>query len=163
MFITELALLGRKKPISMLPHLLRLQHYKVVSKAECLLQVTLWYGSIYLVFMFIYYGASSEWVYWVLNWDRPSALGLYALLPLLLFAAHVIWYVFWHLHVFDSHTCNLLIAYSICLMRRESFSGLLKESVCRGFIIRAARWQSQRTEAQSTALKLPVLRGGCAH
>lgn len=55
------------------------------------LQVTLWYGSIYLVFMFIYYGASSEWVYWVLDWDRPSALALYALLPLLLFAAHVVW------------------------------------------------------------------------
>ncbi len=55
------------------------------------LQVTLWYGSVYLVFMFIYYGASSEWVYWVLDWDRPSALALYALLPLLLFAAHVIW------------------------------------------------------------------------
>ncbi len=54
-----------------------------------LLQVTLWYGTIYLVFMFIYYGASSEWVYWVLNWDKPSALGLYALLPLLLFAAHL--------------------------------------------------------------------------
>lgn len=56
-----------------------------------LLQVTLWYGTIYLVFMFIYYGASSEWVYWVLNWDKPSALGLYALLPLLLFAAHLVW------------------------------------------------------------------------
>ena len=55
------------------------------------LQVTLWYGSIYLVFMFIYYGASSEWVYWVLDWDRPSALAMYALLPLLLFAAHVVW------------------------------------------------------------------------
>ena len=55
------------------------------------LQVTLWYGSIYLLFMFIYYGASSEWVYWVLDWDRPSALALYALLPLLLFAAHVVW------------------------------------------------------------------------
>jgi hypothetical protein len=55
------------------------------------LQVTLWYGSIYLVFMFIYFGASSEWVYWVLDWDRPSALAMYALLPLLLFAAHVVW------------------------------------------------------------------------
>lgn len=53
--------------------------------------MTLWYGSIYLLFMFIYYGASSEWVYWVLDWDRPSALALYALLPLLLFAAHVVW------------------------------------------------------------------------
>ena len=53
--------------------------------------MTLWYGTIYLVFMFTYYGASSEWVYWVLNWDKPSALGLYALLPLLLFAAHVVW------------------------------------------------------------------------
>ncbi|CAK0756813.1 hypothetical protein CVIRNUC_002486 [Coccomyxa viridis] len=55
-------------------------------------QVTLWYGSLYLVFMFIYYGASSEWVYWVLDWDRPSALVLYALLPLLLFAAFCVWY-----------------------------------------------------------------------
>ena len=62
-----------------------------MSRGSSILQVTLWYGSLYLVFMFIYYGASSEWVYWVLDWDRPSALVLYALLPLLLFAAFCVW------------------------------------------------------------------------
>ncbi|BDA46508.1 hypothetical protein COCOBI_08-6020 [Coccomyxa sp. Obi] len=55
-------------------------------------QVILIYGTVYLVFMFIYHGASTEWVYSVLDWDKPSSLGLYVFLPLALFIAFVIWY-----------------------------------------------------------------------
>ena len=53
--------------------------------------MTLIYGTVYLAFMFIYYGASSEWVYYVLDWDQPSALGLYVFLPLALFVAFLVW------------------------------------------------------------------------
>ncbi|EIE23835.1 hypothetical protein COCSUDRAFT_62367 [Coccomyxa subellipsoidea C-169] len=55
-------------------------------------QVLLIYGTVYLVFMFIYYGASTEWVYVVLDWDKPASLGLYVFLPFALFISFVIWY-----------------------------------------------------------------------
>lgn len=54
-------------------------------------QVLLIYGTVYLVFMFIYHGASTEWVYSVLDWDKPASLGLYVFLPLALFISFVIW------------------------------------------------------------------------
>ena len=54
-------------------------------------QVVLVYGTVYLVFMFIYHGASSEWVYYVLDWDKPSALALYLTLPVVLFVTFVVW------------------------------------------------------------------------
>lgn len=41
--------------------------------------------------MFIYYGASTEWVYSVLDWDKPASLGLYVFLPFALFISFVIW------------------------------------------------------------------------
>ena len=64
---------------------------QITTVLHWLLQVTLIYGTVYIVFMFIYYGASSEWVYYVLDWDKPSALGLYVFLPLALFVAFLIW------------------------------------------------------------------------
>lgn len=57
----------------------------------CGLQVVLLYGTVYLVFMFIYHGASSEWVYSVLDWDKASSLALYVFLPLALFISFLIW------------------------------------------------------------------------
>lgn len=54
-------------------------------------QVLLIYGTVYLVFMFIYHDASTEWVYSVLDWDKPASLGLYVFLPLALFISFVIW------------------------------------------------------------------------
>lgn len=56
-------------------------------------KVVLTYGTVYLIFMFIYHGASTEWVYSVLDWDKPSSLALYAFLPLALFICFVIWCV----------------------------------------------------------------------
>ena len=68
------------------------QELDVQSKG-CLgaMQVILIYGTVYLVFMFIYHGASTEWVYSVLDWDKPSSLALYVFLPLALFIAFVVW------------------------------------------------------------------------
>ncbi|KAK9863686.1 hypothetical protein WJX84_006530 [Apatococcus fuscideae] len=55
-------------------------------------QVVLWYGTVYLIFMWIYHDASSHWVYDVLDWTKPWAVPLYLPLPLLLFAAFMFWY-----------------------------------------------------------------------
>ena len=56
-----------------------------------LLQVTLGYGTVYLLFMWVYHDASSHWVYDVLDWTKPWAIPLYLPLPLLLFAAFMFW------------------------------------------------------------------------
>jgi hypothetical protein len=56
------------------------------------LQAVLLYGTVYLVFMFVYYGASSEWVYYVLDWEKPASLALYVFLPLALFMSFVVWW-----------------------------------------------------------------------
>ena len=63
----------------------------LVTPVVCAAQAVLVYGTVYLVFMFIYHGASSEWVYYVLDWDKPSALALYVTLPLALFVVFVVW------------------------------------------------------------------------
>ncbi|KAK9808471.1 hypothetical protein WJX73_009871 [Symbiochloris irregularis] len=55
-------------------------------------QVVLWYGSVYLVFMWIYHGASTYWVYEVLDWSKPIAALFYLLLPLLLLICAFVWF-----------------------------------------------------------------------
>ncbi|KAK9843019.1 hypothetical protein WJX74_005731 [Apatococcus lobatus] len=55
-------------------------------------QVVLWYGTGYLLFMWIYHDASSHWVYDVLDWTKPWAIPLYLPLPLLLYAAFMFWF-----------------------------------------------------------------------
>ena len=62
------------------------RHHSVLAA-----QAVLVYGTVYLFFMFIYHGASSEWVYYVLDWDQPSALALYLTLPVVLFVVFVVW------------------------------------------------------------------------
>lgn len=39
----------------------------------------------------IYHAASLRWVYWVLDWSKPTAVGLYLLNPLFLCAAFLFW------------------------------------------------------------------------
>ncbi|KAK9818034.1 hypothetical protein WJX72_006010 [[Myrmecia] bisecta] len=54
-------------------------------------QVLLWYGTLYISFMWIYFGDSERWVYDVLDWNKSSSLVLYLLLPIFIFAAFLIW------------------------------------------------------------------------
>lgn len=42
------------------------------------------YGTVYLVFLWAWWGATGEWVYAALNWAHPASLGGYVALPLLL-------------------------------------------------------------------------------
>ena len=54
-------------------------------------QVVLWYGTLYTLFMWFYHAFSLHWVYDVLDWSEPSALVLYLLNPLFLFASFLLW------------------------------------------------------------------------
>jgi len=56
-------------------------------------QAVLLYGTVYTVFMWIYHGASSKWVYWVLDWSKPTATVLYLLNPFFLVTAFLFWYL----------------------------------------------------------------------
>ena len=49
------------------------------------------YGSVYEVFMWIYYGASGEWVYGVFNWERQTSVALYVLIPIVYAIIFYIW------------------------------------------------------------------------
>lgn len=55
-------------------------------------QAVLLYGTVYTLFMWIYHAASLHWVYWVLDWSKPTAIGLYLLNPIFLCAAFFFWY-----------------------------------------------------------------------
>lgn len=55
-------------------------------------QLTLLYGTAYVIFMWAWQGATGEWVYPVFSWDRPMAAGAYAVLPFLLAGAFGLWY-----------------------------------------------------------------------
>ena len=57
------------------------------------MQWQLWYGSVFLVFMWVYHGLSARWVYDILNWEKPLAVVLYLFLPLFTFAGFAVWYV----------------------------------------------------------------------
>lgn len=56
------------------------------------MQITIWYGSAYLVFMWVWHGASAHWVYYVLDWSTPLAVALYLALPPLLLVCATFWY-----------------------------------------------------------------------
>ena len=56
-----------------------------------LLQWQLWYGSAFLVFMWVYHGLSARWVYGILDWEKPLAVVLYLFLPLFTFAGFAAW------------------------------------------------------------------------
>ena len=51
------------------------------------------YGSIYVIFMWIWHGArGGDWIYQTFDWHRPHAAAAYAVLPFLLAAAFGVWY-----------------------------------------------------------------------
>ena len=49
------------------------------------------YGSVYEVFMWIYYGASGEWVYGVFNWEKQTSVALYVLIPIVYAIIFYVW------------------------------------------------------------------------
>ena len=55
-------------------------------------QLTLLYGTAYVVFMWAWQGATGDWIYPLFSWDRPMAAGAYTALPLLLAGAFGVWY-----------------------------------------------------------------------
>ena len=50
------------------------------------------YGSIYVIFMWIWHGVREDWIYQTFDWHRPLAAAAYAVLPFLLAAAFALWY-----------------------------------------------------------------------
>jgi hypothetical protein len=48
------------------------------------LQVPIAYGTLYLVFMWIYQAVTQEWLYGALNWARPISIIFYIALPILI-------------------------------------------------------------------------------
>ena len=48
------------------------------------MQVVIAYGTLYLVFLWSYYGATGSWVYRALDWTKFMAVPYYLALPLLL-------------------------------------------------------------------------------
>lgn len=55
------------------------------------MQVMILYGSVYELFMWVYYGASQHWVYDVLSWDVDKSVAVYVLLPLAFVLLFYIW------------------------------------------------------------------------
>lgn len=55
------------------------------------MQVFLWYGTLYMLFMWIYGSVSGNWRYG-LDWTRSRAVGAYILIPLIGFIMFIIWY-----------------------------------------------------------------------
>lgn len=53
----------------------------------CGLQVSVLYGTVYLIFHWILHAATGIWVYAVLDWLQASSLMFYAALPVLLLLA----------------------------------------------------------------------------
>lgn len=59
---------------------------------QCLrLQVMILYGSVYELFMWVYYGASDHWVYNALNWHTDKSVAVYILLPVGYVALFSVW------------------------------------------------------------------------
>ncbi len=56
-----------------------------------ILQVMILYGSVYELFMWIYYGASDHWVYNAVTWHSDKSVVVYVLLPL----AYVVLFFVW--------------------------------------------------------------------
>lgn len=56
----------------------------VNNVCRVLLQVVIAYGSVYLVFLWCYYGGTGTWVYRALDWTRFMSVPFYLALPLLL-------------------------------------------------------------------------------
>jgi hypothetical protein len=54
------------------------------------LQAVIGYGSIYIVFLWIFKAVSGSWVYRALDWSKPITPVYYAALPLLLILAFVV-------------------------------------------------------------------------
>lgn len=46
------------------------------------MQVALWYGSVYVFFVWIYYAASGRFLIEQLNWHNTYSVGVYLVLPL---------------------------------------------------------------------------------
>lgn len=64
-----------------------------MNGAACLgMQITVAYGSLYVIFLWIYHAASGDWVYEALDWSKPLAPVLYLMLPVLLFVSFLVWY-----------------------------------------------------------------------
>eukprot|EP00884_Botryococcus_braunii_P018344 jgi/Botrbrau1/5193/Bobra.0172s0061.1 len=55
-------------------------------------EITVAYGSLYAIFMWIYHAASGHWVYQALDLSHPLAPVLYFMLPVLLFASFLVWW-----------------------------------------------------------------------
>jgi hypothetical protein len=55
-----------------------------------LLQVVLWYASLYCVFLWIFGGASDIWRYG-LNFQEPRPAGVFVLLPIIVFIMFLLW------------------------------------------------------------------------
>ena len=49
------------------------------------------YGSVYQLFMWVYYGVSNHWVYDVLNWHVDKLMAVYILLPIIYVLLFYIW------------------------------------------------------------------------
>lgn len=54
------------------------------------LQVPIAYGTLYLVFMWIYQAVTQEWLYPALNWDKPISIAFYIALPLLIIISFMV-------------------------------------------------------------------------
>ena len=56
-------------------------------------QLTLAYGTAYVVFMWAWHAATGgDWIYQSFDWNRPLAAAAYAVVPFLLAAAFGLWY-----------------------------------------------------------------------
>lgn len=55
------------------------------------LQVMILYGSVYELFMWIYYGVAQHWMYDVLSWDMDKSVAVYILLPIAFVLLFYIW------------------------------------------------------------------------
>eukprot|EP00775_Hariotina_reticulata_P008858 gene8858-9037_t len=56
-------------------------------------QVVIAYGSVYLVFLWLYYAGSGQWVYRALDWSHAMSPAFYLATPLLLIVGFAIMYV----------------------------------------------------------------------
>ena len=54
-------------------------------------QVMILYGSVYELFMWMYFGASQQWAYDGLDWDVDKSVAVYILLPLAFVLLFYVW------------------------------------------------------------------------
>jgi hypothetical protein len=55
-----------------------------------LLQVVLWYASLYSLFLWIYGGATDIWRY-SLDFQQPRPAGVFVILPIITFIMFLLW------------------------------------------------------------------------